>query len=348
MVAVKNHEADRFLARPAPHIYLYLLFGSDAGLVSERAGKIVARAIDDPKDPFQLVRINGDELASDPLRLADEANTVPLFGGRRAIAIEAQGKAFTNAIEPLLGAPPPRDCTIVIEAGALKKDALLRTLCERDKNAAAIQCYPDSAKDIAQLIDAGVSESGLTIAPAAKAYLASLLGQDRLSTRGELEKLMLFAHGAGEIRLDHVEAIVSDASSLIADKAVNAAFEGNFPVLDAGLRHIFAGAADYHGLLAAALRHAMDLHRARREAAEGPGPYENSHGAFGFAGAGFAQKEVFDRHQRAFTRASLGRVIGTLAETIAKTRREPKLGPSLAARAIWTIAHTARDTPAAR
>jgi DNA polymerase-3 subunit delta len=344
VVAVKNHEAERFLARPVPHIYLYLLFGSDAGLVSERARKIVARAVDDPKDPFQLVRMTGDELAADPLRLADEANTVPLFRGRRAIAIEAQGKAFTNALEPVLGAPPLRDCTIVIEAGALKKDALLRTLCERDRNAAAIQCYPDSARDIAQLIDAEVSESGLTIAPVAKAYLATQLGQDRLSTRGELEKLMLFAHGAGEIRLDHVEAIVSDASSLIADKAVNAAFEGDFPALDAGLRHIFAGASDYHGLLAAALRHAMDLHRARRDAADGPGFRESS----GFAGAGYGQKEVFDRHLRAFTRASLGRMIGNLAETIAKTRREPKLGPSLAARALWTIAHSAGEKIASR
>ena len=102
MVAIKNHEADRFVARPAPHIYLYLLFGTDAGLVCERARKIAARAIDDPKDPFQLVRIPGDELAADPLRLADEANTVPLFGGRRAITIEAQGKAFIHALEPVL------------------------------------------------------------------------------------------------------------------------------------------------------------------------------------------------------------------------------------------------------
>jgi DNA polymerase-3 subunit delta len=146
MVAVKSHEAERFLARPPPHIYLYLVFGTDAGLVAERARKIVSRAVDDPKDPFQLVRIGGDELANDPARLADEANTIPLFGGRRAIWIEAQGKAFVAAFEPVLGAPP-RDCTIVIEAGALKKDAPLRTLCERESNAAAIPIPPRTSRD---------------------------------------------------------------------------------------------------------------------------------------------------------------------------------------------------------
>jgi DNA polymerase-3 subunit delta len=348
VTAVKTHEADRFLARPAPHIYLYLLFGTDSGLAAERARNIVSRAIDDPKDPFQLVRINGDELAADPLRLAGEVNTIPLFGGRRAILVAAQGKAFTAAIEPLLGAPPPRDCTIVIEAGALKKDAPLRTLCERNKNAAAIQCYPDTPRDIAKLIDAEVLASGQTIAPDAKTFLASKLGQDRLSTRSELEKLMLFAHGAGEIRLGHVEAIVSDASSLITDKTVDAAFEGDFSALDTGVNHGLASASDYNGLLAAALRHAMDLHRARGGAGDGPGYGEGFRETSGFPGAGFGRKEAFDQHLRAWTRENLGRAIALLAEAIAKARREPKLGPSLAARALWTIAHTARSKRGAR
>jgi DNA polymerase III subunit delta len=341
MVAVKSREAERFLARPPPHIYLYLAFGTDAGLVTERTRKIVALAVDDPKDPFQLVRIGGDELANDPARLADEADTIPLFGGRRAILIEAQGKAFVAAFEPVLGAPP-RDCTIVIKAGALKKDAPLRTLCERERNAAAIQCYPDSAKDIAQLIDAEISAANLSIALDAKAFLVSQLGQDRLSTRSELEKLVLYAHGAGEITLDHVAAIVCDASNLIAGEAVNAAFDGGIAALDARLRHIFAGASDYHALLAAALRYALDVHRARCDADEGP------HEGSGLASAGFTQNDAFERHLRAWTRPSLGRVIDTLAEAVASARREPKLGPSVAARALWRIANTAGSKTARR
>ena len=220
----------------------------------------------------------------------------------------------------------------------------LRTLCERERNAAAIQCYPDSAKDIAQLIDAEISAANLSIALDAKAFLASQLGHDRLSTRSEIEKLVLYAHGAGEITLDHVAAIVCDASNLIAGEAADAAFDGRFPALDASLRHIFAGASDYHALLAAALRHALDLHRARRDPDEAPAPREGS----GFASAGFRQKEAFERHLRAWTRPSLGRAIDTLAEAVARARREPKLGPSLAARALWTIAHIARSKTAGR
>jgi DNA polymerase-3 subunit delta len=88
-------------------MYFDLVFGNDAGLVTERARKIISHAVDDPKDPFQLVRIGGDELANDPARLADEANTIPLFGGRRVISIEAQGKTFVAAFEPVLGRHHP-------------------------------------------------------------------------------------------------------------------------------------------------------------------------------------------------------------------------------------------------
>jgi len=36
-----------------------------------------------------VVRLDGDELSAEPSRLVDEAMTVPLFGGRRAIRVRA-------------------------------------------------------------------------------------------------------------------------------------------------------------------------------------------------------------------------------------------------------------------
>ncbi|MCL2384293.1 MAG: DNA polymerase III subunit delta [Alphaproteobacteria bacterium] len=331
MTVVKNHEAERFLARLPAHVFLYLLFGTDPGLVSERAQKILKASVDNPRDPFQFVRIKGDELAGDPWRLADEAHTVPLFGAKRAILIEAEGKAFLNAIEPLFKAPP-RECTIIIEAGTLKKDAPLRILCERDKNAAAIQCYPDSAQDLERLIVSEVSAAGQMITPEAKAFLTEHLGQDRLTTRSEIEKLLLYTHGTSEIGFADVEAIVSDAAIQVADKAVHAAFEGDFPALDAGLQQSLGNPADCGSLLAAALRHALDLHRARSGSLEPDG----------FRAAAFGRREIFERHLHNWTQDMLFRATNLLDEAIARTRREPRLAPALAARALMTLARMAK------
>jgi DNA polymerase-3 subunit delta len=340
LVAVKNYEADKFLARPAPHIYLYLVFGPDLGLVAERARAIVRNAIDDPKDPFQLLRVSGDDLAADPLRLADEANTIGLFGGRRAIWIESQGKAFISALESVVAAPP-RDYTIIVEAGALKKDAPLRRLCEREKNAAAIECYPDSPQDVAQLINAEAESANVRIAPEARALLVSLLGQDRLATRAELSKLFLYAHGAAEINIDHIEAIVSDASSLMLDHAVDGAFDGDFAALEASAHRALTQGGDAGVLLAAALRHALGLRRARLDLDAGAAPRAPH-------GGGPRRSRAFDAHLRAWTAARLTRAVETLAEAINKVRREPKLAEAIALRALWRIASSAASSARAR
>jgi DNA polymerase-3 subunit delta len=82
VVALRGREIDAFLARPDPGRPIILLYGPDAGLVRERADALLASAVDDPTDPFSLVRLDGDELAAEPSRLVDEAMTIPLFGGR--------------------------------------------------------------------------------------------------------------------------------------------------------------------------------------------------------------------------------------------------------------------------
>jgi len=74
MVALKVSEIETFLARPNRPIVL--IFGPDAGLVRERVEALVRKSVDDPKDPFQLARLDGDDLSSEPTRLLEEANTV--------------------------------------------------------------------------------------------------------------------------------------------------------------------------------------------------------------------------------------------------------------------------------
>src|SRR3954447_25577138 len=99
VVALRGKEIDAFLARPDPGRPIILLYGPDAGLVRERADALLASAVDDPNDPFSLVRLDGDELSAEPSRLVDEAMTVPLFGGRRAIRVRAGSRRFASAID---------------------------------------------------------------------------------------------------------------------------------------------------------------------------------------------------------------------------------------------------------
>src|SRR3982750_1250327 len=211
MVALRGKEIDAFLARPDLGRPIILLYGPDAGLVRKRAEALLASAVDDPNDPFSLVKLDGDELSAEPSRLVDEALTIPLFGGRRAIRVRAGSRSFASGVDALADSPL-KDCRVVIEAGELRPESPLRKACERAKTAVAIGCYPDTERDLAKLIEDELRVANLRIAPDARASLVSLLGGDRQASRNELRKLVLYAHGAREVTLDDVLAVVADAS----------------------------------------------------------------------------------------------------------------------------------------
>ena len=82
---IKASDVDAFLARPDPARPVMLVFGPDAGLVSERVNALIKASVDDVNDPFSLVRLEAEELSANPARLVEEAQTIPLFGGRRAV-----------------------------------------------------------------------------------------------------------------------------------------------------------------------------------------------------------------------------------------------------------------------
>jgi DNA polymerase-3 subunit delta len=104
MVAFKAAQVDSFVARPNPAQPIVLVYGPDAGLVRERAEALIRIAVDNPNDPFSLARLEGDELAGEPTRLVEEANTIPLFGDRRAVWVKAGARNFVAAVEALAAA----------------------------------------------------------------------------------------------------------------------------------------------------------------------------------------------------------------------------------------------------
>ena len=336
MVAIRSHEADRFLDREVGGFAAYLVFGTDLGLVHERVRRILKALVDDPADPFQLVRLSGDAIAGDPGRLADEAGTFPMFGGRRVIRVDATAKNLVPALDHHLSAPAA--CPVVIEAGNLKRDAALRKLVERTRSAVAIECTPDEERDSARLIDAEVAAAGLAIEPEARRLLASLLGGDRLASRGEIAKLTLFAHGRGTVTLDDVEAVVADASAQATDALIDATFAGNLQALDHAGRRVLGHGGDAGTLLLAALRHAAWLHRSKLEVLAGTG-LEQVVARLPF-GTSFKRKPAIERQLRLASGEALGRAVMRLGEAVGRARREPGLAPSLALRTLWTIARS--------
>lgn len=337
MVAVPHKDAERFVASPPEGVFLFLVHGPDAGMVRERALTVVARRIDDRRDPFQFVELSGDAVAADPLTLLDEANTTPLFGGRRAILVETGAKSVVPAVTSLISAPPAA-CTVVLTAGALKKDAPLRKLVEGAKQGAGIECPPDTEQDIHALVDRTLREAGLVARPEARALLLSALGEDRLMSRAELAKLVLFMHGREHVEAADVEAIVAHASNIASDRVVAAAFAGGAgETLDA----YFAQGGDPGALLFAALRYAVALHRARLAMEREGGRPDAGVNALFRAGFGFMHRGLMEAQLKTWTSARLGALIEPLREAQTRARASAASARMEAERALWRVAKAA-------
>ena len=339
MTALKTSEIDAFLARPDPKRPIVLVYGPDAGLVRERVDALIRCFVDDPRDPFALARLEGDELVSEPSRLIEEAQTVPLFGSRRAILVKAGSKNFAAAVEPLL-ASPPIDCRVVIEAGDLRRNAPLRIVCERAKVAVALPCYIDGERELARLIDEEMKAASLTIAPDARSALIALIGGDRRASRSEIRKLALYAQGKDRVTLDDVDAIVADASSLASDTIADAAFAGKAPEVETQYAKARNAGTLPNAIAGGALRQVIDLHRAKLAVEAGQSieaALENFRPA-----VHFRRKPAVETALRNWSASRLATAMEQLAMATRDSRQKPMLADAIVERTLLAVAQAAR------
>jgi DNA polymerase-3 subunit delta len=213
-------------------------------------------------------------------------------------------------------------------------------LFERERGAVAIECSPDSTADVQRLINEELEAAGLTLDDDARETLAALLGEDRLSTRSEIGKLVLAAHGRQRITLEDVETLVCDASTTAHD-AVLQAFSGALDALPGAFERLMATGGEPSVMLAAALRYAVALHRARLAIDSGQS-IDQAMGLVFRSGIGFGRRGVVERHLRSWSREKLFRAIRALADLVSRTRREQRIAAALAERALLSIAEGAK------
>lgn len=216
MTALKANEIAGFIKRPPTAFQATLVYGPDAGLVSER-GIALSKSLANRDNPTaDVIVIDDADLAANPDRLATELQMVSMFGGKQVIRLKAGPRLNPKMLEAILKEGPLENY-LVIEAGDLKKTAKLRTLFEKSKSAHAIPCYADDARSISDVIKEELSQDGQTIAPEPMQHLQSLLGADRSLSRSELQKLRLYTQGQDSISLEDIDAIIGDSASLALD-----------------------------------------------------------------------------------------------------------------------------------
>lgn len=333
---LQTREVEAFVKRPRPDIRAVLLFGSDAGLIRERAKQIAQSVVPDLSDPFRVATLTGAQLQEDPARLVDEAAAIALTGGRRVVMVSGAGDRNAKLFEGFLD-DPAGDALIVVEAGELAARSSLRGVFEDADHAVAIGCYADDQRALHNLIEDMAREAGKKIAPEAMAYLTDNLGTDRMVSRGEIAKLLLYkGDDVTPISLEDCEAVVGDSGTLFLDDAAFAAFGGDFAALTDALTRCESAGESPVAILRVAQKHGQKLHlaAAQREAGSRIDPQR--------LGVHWTRRDGFERQCKLWSSERLMRALEILtdAELTAKSTGMP--AAAACGDALLRIARAAR------
>lgn len=335
MVAIKAHLAANFLKSPDPRLSAFLFFGSDAGLVSERA-YLLAKTIAARDTPAgELLKFDDADLESDPDRLAVELETMPMFGGRKVIRATTGRRINANLLKPLVQGGRLAG-TLIVEGGNLRPDEALRALFEKSEHAAAVACYADEAVDLDELVRQVLKANALEITPDARELLVSRLGADRALSRNEIEKLALFAAGNGTIEASDVDTVVGDAAELALDRIPNAAASGDGARTAQECDRWIASGESPQAIILAVQRHFQRLHRIRAALDKGK-PFDEALRAIK-PPLHFKQKAAFSVQCRAWTLERLNRALSGIATAAKAARLSPQLEAQLTERLLLDLA----------
>lgn len=343
MAEIKSHEFEGFLQKSVRHYRVFVIYGPDRGLVNERASQIAKTTGVDLHDGFALIRLDIGDLQSDPGRLLDEVNAFGLFGGEKLIWIRgaANEKSLVDGLQ-YLGAHPPEGSYVIVEAGDLKKGSGLRKVAEAERSIACIACYQDDARALNALIDNELSSANLRITPAARELLLESIGGDRIASRNEVRKLILYCLNETVIDEHHVFDIVGDASAISTDEVVDAVLNGDPDAFLHAIQKVVASKTAVFLVLQSCMKQFQQLEVMRLEMEERQHQVAQVMQTLG-RGIHFKRKPVIEKTLRNWNSQDLGREASRLNAAIFQSRQRAALEDNLAIQTLLaTVLQSAR------
>jgi DNA polymerase-3 subunit delta len=171
--------------------------------------------------------------------------------------------------------------------------------------------------------------------------LIGKLGADRALSRGEVEKLALYAQGKPEISAGDVEAVVGDASELALERVTFATAAGHGARAVAECSRAVASGESPQAIIAATQRHFQRLHRTRAVLEQGhtldqalrqlKPPLH------------FKQKDAFAAQCRLWSGERLTEALRRISTTAKSARLSSALEEALAERLLLSLSMLARD-----
>ncbi|WP_300973296.1 DNA polymerase III subunit delta [Sphingomonas sp. LHG3406-1] len=190
------------LDRPDPAVRFYLFSGADNSASRLFAQRLLASL------GAEKITASAAQLKSDPAWLADEAASLPMFGGARLLWVEPAGEDIVPAVGALLALDRAEAPAVAITSGLLRSSSTLAKLADGHKAAIHVASDVQTPRQQAGVIlELGRAE-GLRVTPELAERIAGEAGGDLILARLELQKFALYAGASPDQLLDLDEEVV--------------------------------------------------------------------------------------------------------------------------------------------
>ena len=313
-----------------------LFYGPDRGQSLENMAAACAAVAPDGDDGFSVFEIAPEDLKSEPGRLADEAASISFLGSRKVIKIRDAGIEVADTIEAMFKRGAACEALLLLVADELSPNSKLRALFENNPKLAACPSYNDDGANLSALVRQTLAKNGIRRVPDdALAFMVANFGENRATTRMELEKLCLYLHGRGEVTLEDAQKCLMDSSVLSAQDLPMAVAEGNSKRLASILPRLLSEGYLPVQLLRIVLNHFKSLYPMAGEVEGGKSAMVVV--ADARPPIFFKLKPGYERQLRAWTTDKIIRAISRLNEAEIVCKKSSQVQESALSQALFSL-----------
>ena len=228
---IKEYLIDNYLLNPEDKINLFFFIGPDTGLTDQRVRTLCKTFSIDDNNPFNVSKIDQNDLEKNPTKLLDESLTFSLDTEKRFVFLKIYSETIPTgiikSIKDLISHFPLKDTKVIISARNLSLTLPLVKHINDNVFCNTVVSYQRDSRTLQAEIIYVFSQEGIKITDGALKLLETSLGDNQLNTKKTLDNIISFVYPRKTIDYEEIIKIIPNSKLIEVDETFFSVFTGN-------------------------------------------------------------------------------------------------------------------------
>ena len=227
---INPKEISAYLKNPSNLDSIFLIYGSNDGLINKTYNSILQELDIDKNDPFSTIKININQILNDKSLLFDEIQTYSVFDTNKNILIDIRNapelKNIKNIFDELI-TYNLSNIRIIIIASYIKANDKIIDLINKYEKGICIACYEPEEYLLNQQLKNYINQNKIKVSEKDISNLVSEFSKNTEINENIFEKLDLLSLSE-KVTLQNLTDTLNDASDIEINELINNSLNGNY------------------------------------------------------------------------------------------------------------------------